>query len=292
VTLANWRTSPFNRWSFHHVRELLPTADIPHEPANVRELPVAPVALDGLSVTAADGSMLTLDQALEATSTDALVVLHKGRIVLEHYANGMTERSPHILMSISKSMLGLVAGILVGRGVLEASRPVTDIIPELKATAWSGATVGQLLDMRTGVAFNEDYLATSGPMIAYRKAVGWNPVAPGDSPSDLRCFFASLKHADGPHGGRFWYVSPNTDLLGWVIERAAGKRYGRQATSQATTLAFGSTIARSGTSSGPIRRYSSALAFTVRISLSTARTTSSSASFLRRRSPSMRSSLP
>jgi hypothetical protein len=35
VTLANWRTSPFNEWAFHHVREILPTADIPHEPANV-----------------------------------------------------------------------------------------------------------------------------------------------------------------------------------------------------------------------------------------------------------------
>lgn len=226
VTLANWRTSPFNRWSFHHVRELLPTADIPHDSANVRELPVAPVALDGLPVPSANGgSMLTLDQALEATSTDALVVLRKGCIVLERYANGMTERSPHILMSVSKSMLGLVAGILAGRGIFEVSRLATDIIPELKTTAWSGATVGQLLDMRTGVAFNEDYLATSGPMIAYRKAVGWNPVAPGDSPSDLRSFFASLKDADGPHGGRFWYVSPNTDLLGWVIERAAGRRY-------------------------------------------------------------------
>jgi CubicO group peptidase (beta-lactamase class C family) len=226
VTLANWRTSPFNRWSFHHVRELLPTADIPNDPENVRELPVTPEALDGLPVPSADGgSMLTLDQALQATSTDSLLVLRKGRIVLERYSNGMTERSPQILMSVSKSMLGLVAGILAGRGVLEVSRPVTDIIPELKTTAWSGATVGQLLDMRTGVAFNEDYLATSGPMIAYRKAVGWNPVAPGDPPSDLRSFFSSLNDADGPHGGRFWYVSPNTDLLAWVIERAAGRRY-------------------------------------------------------------------
>jgi CubicO group peptidase (beta-lactamase class C family) len=225
VTLANWRMSPFNRWSFHHVRELLPTADIPHDPTNVRDLPVAPVALDDLRVAGAGGNALTLDRALEATSTDALVVLRKGRIVLERYANGMTERTPHILMSVSKSMLGLVAGILAGRGALDVSRPVTDIIPELRATAWAGATIGQLLDMRTGVAFNEDYLAASGPMIAYRKAAGWNPLEPGDPASDLRSFFRELRDTDGPHGGRFWYVSPNTDLLGWVLERAAGKRY-------------------------------------------------------------------
>ena len=39
VTLANWRTAPFNRWAFHHVRELIPTADIPNDPARVRALP-------------------------------------------------------------------------------------------------------------------------------------------------------------------------------------------------------------------------------------------------------------
>ena len=224
VTLANWRTAPFSRWAFHHVRELLPTADIVHDPDNIRELPLSSVALAETQVIDEE-RVLTLDQALATTSTDALVVLHKGSVVLERYFNGMTERSPHIFMSISKSMLGLIAGILAGRQALDVSRPVADIIPELKTTAWAGATVMQLLDMRTGVAFNEDYQATSGPMITYRRAAGWNPLAPGEPPSDIRSFFQELKEADGPHGGRFWYVSPNTDLLGWIIERATGRRY-------------------------------------------------------------------
>ena len=38
VTLANWRTAPFNRWAFQHVREIVPSADIPHDPSNVRPL--------------------------------------------------------------------------------------------------------------------------------------------------------------------------------------------------------------------------------------------------------------
>src|SRR5215475_14054288 len=205
VTLANWRTAPFNQWAFHHVRELLPTADIPHDATNVRELPVKMAPLDELRVTGAGARELTLDQALGATSTDGLVVLHKGSIVLERYCNGMTERSPHILMSVSKSMLGLLAGVLVGRGILEASQLVSDAIPELKSTAWHGATITHLLDMRTGVAFNEDYLATSGPMLAYRRAAGWNPLAAGEQPSDLRAFFRTLRESDGPHGGRFCY---------------------------------------------------------------------------------------
>jgi len=225
VTLANWRTAPFNRWAFQHVRELLPTADIAFDPANVRDLPVRSGALERLRITGTSGEELTLDQALGATSTDGLVVLHKGSIVLERYFNGMTERSPHILMSVSKSMLGLIAGVLVGHGVLDVSRLVSEVIPELKATAWAGATVMHLLDMRTGVTFNEDYSATSGAIIAYRKSAGWNPLEAGEQPSDLRSFFQELRQADGPHGGRFCYVSPNTDLLAWVLERSSGKRY-------------------------------------------------------------------
>ena len=191
----------------------------------MRELPLKPAALEGLRVSGVDGEALTLRQALEATSTDGLVVLHKGAIVLEHYANGMTARSPHILMSVSKSMLGLLAGILADRGVLDLSRLVTDIVPEVKATAWAGATVEQLLDMRVGLAFDEDYLATSGAIVTYRKSTGWNPLEPGETPSDLRSFFREVKEKDGPHGGRFAYISPNTDLLGWIIERVSGQRY-------------------------------------------------------------------
>ena len=74
-------------------------------------------------------------------------------------------------MSVSKSLLGLVAGAMK----LEVERQVTSLVPELKGTAYEGATIRHLLDMRAGVAFNEDYLATSGPIVEYRKATGWNP---------------------------------------------------------------------------------------------------------------------
>jgi len=128
-------------------------------------------------------------------------------------------------MSVSKSMLGLLAGVLAEQGVLDLERDVTHIVPELARTAWRGASVRQLLDMRAGILWDEDYHAVSGPIIEYRKATNWNPLGPGEAPSDLRSFFQQLEKSDGAHGGRFHYVSPNTDLLGWVIERAAGRRY-------------------------------------------------------------------
>jgi CubicO group peptidase (beta-lactamase class C family) len=168
---------------------------------------------------------LTFDEFLDDTSTDGVMILHRGRVVLERYANGMTAAAPHILMSVSKSLLGLLAGVLAARGELAPDRPVPDVIPELAVTAYKGATIRHLLDMRAGVAFDEDYLATSGPIVAYRKATGWNPLEPGDTPSDLRAFYREMTRSAGPHGGPFAYVSPNTDLLGWVIERATGTRY-------------------------------------------------------------------
>jgi CubicO group peptidase (beta-lactamase class C family) len=225
VTLANWRTSPFNRWAFHHVREIVPSADIPCDPARTADFPSNPIDLSPLRIDTGRGTAQPFAEFLGETGTDGLVIVTRGRIAFEAYANGMTAESPHILMSVSKSLLGLLAGIVAARGSLEPERPVTAYVPEVAGTAYRGATVRQLLDMRAGIAFDEDYLASSGAIIAYRKAAGWNPLDPGDEPSDLRSFYRQLTDAAGPHGGPFTYVSPNTDLLGWAIERATGCRY-------------------------------------------------------------------
>lgn len=224
VTLANWRTAPFNKWSFTHLRELIPSAAIANDPDEVAELPAAPVDLGGVGFEF-DGSRYDLERFLAETETDGMLVLREGGIVHEHYGSGMDAATPHFLASVTKSVLGLVAGVLAGRGALDVGAPVTGWIPEVAETAWAGATLRDLLDMRVGIRFDEDYLATSGPIIEYRKAQGWDPLAPGEEPSDLRTWFRSLTESDGPHGGAFHYVSPNTDLLGWVIERAAGRRY-------------------------------------------------------------------
>lgn len=224
VTLANWRKAPWLRWSFQHVREIVASADIPNLPAAVRPLPEAPVDLSGVTVPASAGAM-PLATFLTHTNTDALVVLQRGRIVFETYANGMTALTPHIAMSVSKSVLGLVAGILAGQGVLDPQAQVTAYVPEVAGTAYAGARVRDLLDMRAGIAFDEDYLATGGAIIEYRKSTNWEPLAPGQTPSDLRSFFTTMTEPDQGHGRPWHYVSVNTDLMGWVLERATGRRY-------------------------------------------------------------------
>jgi len=221
ATLANWRAAPHNRWAFHHVREILPTADIAGDPRGIRTLPAEPMHFS------------ELERFLQEVDADGFAVVHRGRLLYERYMHGMTNETPHILMSVSKAMLGLLFHSLS----LRAEQRVTEIIPELEPTAYRGATMRHLLDMRAGIAFNEDYLATSGPIVQYRKATGWNALAPGEPPSDLHSFYSRLKEGDGEHGRSVHYVSPNTDLLGWVIEEASGRPYAELMSEQIWTPA-------------------------------------------------------
>lgn len=213
VTLANWRTAPYNRWAFHHVREIVPTAEIAHDPDDVWNLPREEQAFP------------ELQPMLDSWANDALIVLHRGALLHESYRGGMAADDPHILMSVSKSLLGLVAGTLAEAGELDVSAPITSYLPELAGTAYAGATVRQALDMEVGLRFAEDYFATSGPIIDYRKAMNWQPLAPGEEPMDLRSFQSVLTEQDSPHGQHFRYASPVTDMLGWLLERASGVRF-------------------------------------------------------------------
>jgi CubicO group peptidase (beta-lactamase class C family) len=224
VTLVNWRKPPFNKWSFHHVSEIIPSAVIPCNPLQSREIPSETKIPDDFAITC-ESEKHDLESFLGATDTDAFLVMRRGKILYEFYANGMTGSTPHILMSVSKSVLGLIVGILEQRRAMDVNALVTKLIPEVENTAYAGATLRDLLDMRAGISFDEDYLASAGPIIEYRKAQSWDPLMAGESPSDLRTFFGSLVKQDGKHGGRFHYVSPNTDLMGWAIERATGVRY-------------------------------------------------------------------
>jgi CubicO group peptidase (beta-lactamase class C family) len=222
VTLANWRSAPFNRWAFHHVRELIATAPI-RRGETPWALPRRPRRIERITFQDRDGKSHQLGRALAHTFTDGFIVLANGHIVAERYEHGMRADDPHILMSISKSLTAALAGVLAARGVLDPASLVTDHVPELRDTAYAGASVQQLLDMRVASDFVEDYDATSGIMIEYRAASGWNPAPPGGVPGDLRAFLRRVG-PQGAHGGPFKYTSPNTDLLGWVIERAAGAR--------------------------------------------------------------------
>lgn len=219
VTLANWRKSPFNAWGFRNVRRLLPTADIPAAEQS-RPLTVDLDDIGATALTGRDGRETILARHLPSTSTDAFVVLRRGRIAAEWYGNGMGPTTPHIVFSISKSICGSLGGILVDRGLLDPDAPVIDYIPEMAGSVYAGCSVRHLLDMTVGISFVEDYDDPDGDVIRYRYAVGWDPLPAGRETPDLRGFLATMKPDGKRHGDVFHYVSTNTDVLGWVYERA------------------------------------------------------------------------
>ena len=222
LNLANWRQPPNSRWAFHHVREIIPSEPIPRGSRSA-ELPREPVALDGIEVMGTNGESWSMERWRDASASDALLVAHRGRLVHEWYADDAIEDHPHIVFSVSKSITATLAGVLVERGQLDPARPVVDYIPELAASGYSDATLQQVLDMTVRIDFDEDYLATSGKYLEYRRATAWHPCEIDAIDSNLHDFLCAIERAEGNHGEAWQYRSPNSDLLGWIMERAAGE---------------------------------------------------------------------
>jgi CubicO group peptidase (beta-lactamase class C family) len=225
VTLGNWQDPPFNRWAFQHIRELIPTARISRGAGRPGRLPRAERDITGLRFRSA-GRELTVGEMLADTDTDGFLVLHRGKVISEQYFNGMTPDTPHLLMSVSKSIVGAVAGVLANRDLLDVSAPVEKIVPELTGTSFQGATVQHLLDMRAGTHFDESYANLESDVRTYERVYLWRPDAPdaaGMRPADALAYYQTL-HNDGEHGGPFRYRSILTDVVGWVLEKAGGAR--------------------------------------------------------------------
>ena len=223
VTLANWQLPPYNRWSFSHMRELVPTQLIPRGPGPVASLPGDPQPLGRVSLVRASAAKATVDEVLDGTYTDAVVIVHDGRVVLERYAGEMASDTPHLLMSISKSVVSCVVGNLVERGLLSPGQLITDHVPELASSGYRGATLRNVLDMRSGVDFSEDYTDLNAEVRLIEEAMGWRPPSARKVPPSMYAYLTTLGGA-GAHGGVFDYRSCETDVLGWVCERAANTR--------------------------------------------------------------------
>jgi CubicO group peptidase (beta-lactamase class C family) len=222
----DWDRPPQNRWSFQHIREILPTTEVWRGNGPVRSLSQRDVDLDALDV----GDGRSLSALLDHTYTDGFLVLHKGVIAYECYFNGMTARSLHLSQSVAKSVTGAVAGIMISRGELDVAAPVTDYLPELRQTGWKGASLQHVLDMTTGVRFSEEYTDPFSDIGQVDVASGWKPI-PQDAdphlqwPTHMWELILGLRDVTRPHGAAFEYRSIETDVLAFCMEQVAGKRW-------------------------------------------------------------------
>lgn len=222
---GSWFRFPQTRWSFSHVRELLPTTVVGRGKGLVSPLPRAErTDLDAVTFQPIGGTAtLTWAQSLDANYTDGILVLHRGRIIYERYFGALTPERPHIAFSVSKSFVATLAATLIDEGTLSDSNTVGDYLAELRASGIGDATIRQLLDMTTNLTYVEDYTVAEAGTWRLSRAGGFlSRPADYDGPDTFFDFFKTLTSA-GAHGGKFSYKTVNTDVLGAVLRRVSGK---------------------------------------------------------------------
>ncbi len=229
ITRQNWLYAPHHRYGFQHVSEFVRIAVVSRGSGPVRKLLQQPRDLEGILVSGkfgrdAGSSHISFSQALKLTHTDGICVLYDGQIVHEQYFHDMRPETLHLLMSCTKSYIGVLVGIVAHEGLIDLNTEIEHYLPQLAGTGFAGGTVQQHLDMSVGVAFNENYSDATAAINHLDYAVGWRP-APEDyvGPKSLVGFLKGMKDSAYTHGSYFDYRSPISDVLGLLLETVSGK---------------------------------------------------------------------
>lgn len=228
ITLASFmRPYPNPRWSFHHAREIFPSRQVARGNDGVYVLPQAPGLEDKIATmrfTGPDGQERSFEEYLASTYADGTLIMQNGKVIFERYQAGMPEDQPHILWSVTKSFVGLLATQLIEEGKLDPKALVTDYLPELKDSGWRGATVQQVLDMTADINYSEVYSDAQSDVMKYALAIGLGE-APADytGARDLYSYLPTISAGVDPHGKAFRYRTTHTETLGWILRRVTGQ---------------------------------------------------------------------
>jgi CubicO group peptidase (beta-lactamase class C family) len=203
-----------NALTFQSMDRIFTTRTVPRS-GRVWPLPRADHALDFKYQF--QGQEYTPDDFLERTYTNALLVMKDGRIVSEIYRNNSNESTRFIAWSMTKSIVGLLVGCAVRDGLIKSiDDPITRYLPELKGSGYDGATIKNILQMRSGVDYEERY-DFGNPGVAARNhelALVQNVIRFADAAKTIK-----RKHRPG----EVWeYKTLDTAVLGWLIERVSG----------------------------------------------------------------------
>jgi CubicO group peptidase (beta-lactamase class C family) len=229
---------PKLRWSVCHLREFLPTERVSRglgAPVPLDELPAHEFAdlrdaIDALTFVPMNSEeAMTWQESLYANYTDGILVIHDGRVVYERYFGCLREDGVHAAMSMTKSITGLLAEILVAEGRLDDTARVAEIVPEVNESAFADATVRQVMDMTTGVRYSEDYADPEADIWRYAAAASPLPKpAEYDGPDGYWEYLQQVR-PEGEHGQAFHYKTINSDMLGWIVSRISGRSITRLA---------------------------------------------------------------
>ena len=160
-----------------------------------------------------DGQTRMIADFIDRTQTTGLIVLQDGVIVHEAYARGNTADTQSIAMSLSKSTMSFLMGSAVADGLINLDDPVEKYAPLLAEGGYRGVKVKNVLQMSSGIGFNEDYGDLSSDIVRYIIQIVTGSV---------NDFTAHLKNG-APQGTINRYVSADTQVLGMVLEGATKK---------------------------------------------------------------------
>jgi CubicO group peptidase (beta-lactamase class C family) len=223
LTLSNFQFGPENRWAFSHLREVLPTVNIEHNSNQVLVLERNRNSVDDFSINF-EGREQSIDEIVQSQFIDGLLVLKDGEIIFEQYHGHLTAARPHLMNSVSKSVVGLLAGKLAADGVIDLARSVSHYVPALAKSGWGPDSLRTLLDMKDGSDYTEDYPDFSTTFRIQDCAVGWTDAdyCPENGPRGGYEFFPTIGRNEAKFG-KFSYRSGSTDVLGWALEEATGQ---------------------------------------------------------------------
>lgn len=223
---SNYFSFPKLRWTVCHIREFLPTKQV-----NRGLNPAVPFTyaidknIDSIKFKPTGTTNdITWRESLFSNYTDGILVLHKGKVVYENYLGCLDEAGKHAAMSMTKSLTGLLAEILISEGVLDEKAKVSTIIPELASSAFGNATVRQVMDMTTALDYSEDYADPKADIWVYSAAANPLPKGPNYIGPDGYYEYLQTVKSSGKHGKAFGYKTINTDTLGWIVSRTTNKK--------------------------------------------------------------------
>jgi len=225
LTGETWQFGPLNRWAYTHIREILPTKDIPNDNTQVRPIPGIETARNDLTIEL-EGKTVQLSDAMKHQYVDGILVLKSGRAIAELYAGTLTAERTHLMWSVTKTVTGLTAASVAADGLIELDKTVADYVPELAQTGWGQDSIRDLLDMKDSSDWNEDYSAADSTVRRQDCADG---LLSGEMCIDADVignykFLPGVGH-DPARKGRFNYKSGTTDVVAWALESATGRRF-------------------------------------------------------------------
>lgn len=209
-------------WHYQHMREFFPTRGISRGNQKPNSLKKANQNLSDLNVNLLDGNRVSVKRWLQASHTDGFLVMKKGQIIYERYFNDQKIDTQHQMFSVTKSFIGTMMLSLVEQGLVDTTKLVSDYLPELENSAYAEATVQQVMDMTNAIKFDETYTSSSGDMSQYMFAFGMGVPEKYNGPKSIHSYLANLEK-EGKHGDAFHYVTPNTEVLGWIVKRVSGQ---------------------------------------------------------------------